>query len=233
MRRNGGFPPACSACTLHSRFLAGIPQPAASRDDAPPKFLPLPLQTSVKEVTPTVGFNVEQFARSAINFTVFDMSGAGKYRNLWEHYYKDAQAIIFVIDCSDKLRMCVVKEELQAMLQHPDTRGVPTLFFANKIDISDHLNPVECVQYLDLDSVKDRPWHITPSNALTGSDPLPSRFSLVLLLRPLVGLLYSTSESQRRGGRRGEEWASFGAEMGRRRGRGGRWEDVDTYGQWE
>jgi len=46
------------------------------------------------------------------------MSGAGKYRNLWEHYYKDAQAIIFVIDCSDKLRMCVVKEELQAMLKN-------------------------------------------------------------------------------------------------------------------
>lgn len=128
-----------------------------------------------------MGFNVEQFARSGINFTVVDMSGAGKYRNLWEHYYKDAQAIIFVIDCSDKLRMCVVKEELQAMLQHSDTRGVPTLFFANKIDISDHLNPVECVQYLDLDSVKDRPWHITPSNALSGrfsSIPCPSCPSL-------------------------------------------------------
>ena len=126
-------------------------------------------QNARKEVTPTVGFNVEQFSRSSIDFTVFDMSGAGKYRNLWEHYYKDAQAIIFVIDCSDKLRMCVVKEELQAMLQNKHTVNVPTLFFANKIDISDHLTPVECVQYLDLDAVKDRPWHITPSNALTGA----------------------------------------------------------------
>jgi len=124
----------------------------------------------MKEITPTVGFNVEQFSRSGINFTVFDMSGAGKYRPLWEHYFKDANAIIFVIDCSDKLRMCRVKEELKILLEHPDTKGIPTLFFANKIDISDHLNPVECVQYLDLDNVKDRPWHITPSNALTGSD---------------------------------------------------------------
>mmetsp|Transcript_9867 Transcript_9867/g.28364 ORF Transcript_9867/g.28364 Transcript_9867/m.28364 type:complete len:106 (-) Transcript_9867:185-502(-) len=96
------------------------------------------------------------------------MSGAGKYRPLWEHYFKDVDAIMFVIDCSDKLRMCRVKEELKMLLEHPDTKGVPTLFFANKIDISDHLNPVECVQYLDLDAVKDRPWHITPSNALTG-----------------------------------------------------------------
>jgi small GTP-binding protein len=127
------------------------------------------IQVAMKEITPTVGFNVEQFARSGINFTVFDMSGAGKYRPLWEHYFKDANAIIFVIDCSDKLRMCRVKEELKMLLEHPDTKGIPTLFFANKIDISDHLNPVECVQYLDLDSVKDRPWHITPSNALTGA----------------------------------------------------------------
>ena len=62
-----------------------------------------PKQTAVREITPTVGFNVEQFSRASINFTVFDMSGAGKYRTLWEHYYKDAQAIIFVIDCSDKV----------------------------------------------------------------------------------------------------------------------------------
>ena len=122
----------------------------------------------MKEITPTVGFNVEQFSRSGINFTVFDMSGAGKYRPLWEHYFKDCSAIIFVIDCSDKLRMCRVKEEMKLLIEHPDTKGIPTLFFANKIDISDHINPVDCAQFLDLEGVKDRPWHITPSNALTG-----------------------------------------------------------------
>ena len=24
----------------------------------------------------------------SLSFTVFDMSGQGRYRNLWEHYYK-------------------------------------------------------------------------------------------------------------------------------------------------
>lgn len=41
----------------------------------------------------------------AVNFKVFDMSGAGRYRNLWEKYYKDAQGIIYVIDSADKIRM--------------------------------------------------------------------------------------------------------------------------------
>lgn len=40
-----------------------------------------------------------------LNFTVFDMSGAGRYRMLWEHYYREAQAVIFVLDSADKLRL--------------------------------------------------------------------------------------------------------------------------------
>jgi len=42
---------------------------------------------------------------SGLNFTVFDMSGAGRYRMLWEHYYREAQAVIFVLDSADKLRL--------------------------------------------------------------------------------------------------------------------------------
>jgi ADP-ribosylation factor-like protein 6 len=42
-------------------------------------------------VTPTVGFQVEELKKNNINFTMFDMSGQGKYRTLWEHYYSDAQ----------------------------------------------------------------------------------------------------------------------------------------------
>lgn len=41
----------------------------------------------------------------SLSFTVFDMSGAGRYRNLWEKYYKEAHAIIFVIDSADKFRL--------------------------------------------------------------------------------------------------------------------------------
>eukprot|EP00775_Hariotina_reticulata_P012191 gene12191-12328_t len=57
------------------------------------------------EVTPTVGFNVDAFQRGPLNFTVFDMSGAGRYRTLWEQYYREAQALIFVLDSADRLRL--------------------------------------------------------------------------------------------------------------------------------
>ena len=50
------------------------------------------------DVVPTVGFQVEEFVKNNINFTIFDMSGQGRYRSLWEQYYKDVEAIIYVLD---------------------------------------------------------------------------------------------------------------------------------------
>jgi ADP-ribosylation factor-like protein 6 len=82
-----------------------------------------------------VGFQVEEFSKGNINFTVYDMSGQGRYRNLWEHYYTDVEAIIFVLDSTDRLRMCVAKEELTQLLLHEDIKKTraPVLFFSNKV----------------------------------------------------------------------------------------------------
>lgn len=67
------------------------------------------------------------------------MSGQGRYRSLWEHYYSDVQAIIFVLDSTDKIRIVVAKEEIQILLNHPDIKStrIPILFFANKVNIND------------------------------------------------------------------------------------------------
>jgi GTPase SAR1 family protein len=82
-----------------------------------------------------VGFQVEEFSKNNINFTVYDMSGQGRYRVLWEHYYADVQAIIFVLDSTDRLRLAVAKEELEQLLAHADISrsSCPIVFFANKV----------------------------------------------------------------------------------------------------
>ncbi|TRZ23362.1 hypothetical protein HGM15179_003779 [Zosterops borbonicus] len=123
-----------------------------------------------QDIVPTIGFSIEKFKTSSLSFTVFDMSGQGKYRDLWEHYYKEGQAIIFVIDSSDKLRMVVAKEELDTLLNHPDIkhRRLPILFFANKMDLRDAVSSVKVSQLLSLENIKDKPWHICASDALKG-----------------------------------------------------------------
>ncbi|CAB1429834.1 unnamed protein product [Pleuronectes platessa] len=107
---------------------------------------------------------------NVLSFTVFDMSGQSRYRNLWEHYYKESHAIIFVIDSGDKLRMVVAKEELDIFLNHEDIRSkrIPVLFFANKTDLRDAMSSVKVSQMLSLETIRDKPWHICASNAIKG-----------------------------------------------------------------
>uniref|UniRef100_A0A8C4Z5V5 ADP-ribosylation factor-like protein 6 n=1 Tax=Gadus morhua TaxID=8049 RepID=A0A8C4Z5V5_GADMO len=117
-----------------------------------------PTNTQAQDVVPTIGFNIEKFKTSTLSFTVFDMSGQTRYRNLWEHYYKESQAIIFVVDSGDKLRMVVAKEELDTLLNHQDIRS----------HLRDAMSSVKVSQLLCLESIKDKPWHICASDAVKG-----------------------------------------------------------------
>jgi ADP-ribosylation factor-like protein 6 len=130
-----------------------------------------PRRAASYEVTPTVGFSMDRFERGGFTFSVWDMSGAGAYRSLWETYYKETDAIIFVVDSSDRLRLCVARDELRNVLEHPDvvSRKPPMLFFANKMDLPGAVEPKDMAEDLGLHAaVKDRPWQISASNALTG-----------------------------------------------------------------
>ena len=51
-------------------------------------------QAVEQDIVPTVGSAVETFTKDNLGFTVFDMSGQGRYRNLWEHYYPECAGII-------------------------------------------------------------------------------------------------------------------------------------------
>lgn len=80
-------------------------------------------EDQVEEIVPTVGYTVERLSgiernRSGISLTAFDMSGQGRYRNLWEHYYDSVEGIIFVVDSTDALRLVVARDELEMLLKH-------------------------------------------------------------------------------------------------------------------
>merc|ERR1711976_1012195 len=127
-----------------------------------------PTKQRVDDMGPTIGFQVEQFKKNNIGFKVMDMGGAKKFRDLWAHHFRDTQGVIFVVDSSDKLRMCLVKDELEHLLQHKDLSGQPIIFFANKMDIAGSQTPQEIAEALNLsENCADRPWNIVASNALT------------------------------------------------------------------
>eukprot|EP01028_Stygiella_incarcerata_P006052 TRINITY_DN2482_c0_g1_i2.p1 TRINITY_DN2482_c0_g1~~TRINITY_DN2482_c0_g1_i2.p1 ORF type:complete len:157 (+),score=31.43 TRINITY_DN2482_c0_g1_i2:149-619(+) len=115
------------------------------------KLKPSPQQSDV--IVPTVGFQAANFQRSGISFRVFDMSGSGRYREMWTHQLKGCHAVVFVIDSSDKERLSVVKEEVERLVKSKDAKGIPVLFFANKMDIPGALSAYDCLETLDIRSV--------------------------------------------------------------------------------
>jgi ADP-ribosylation factor-like protein 6 len=67
-----------------------------------------------------------------------------------------------VLDSTDKIRVCVVKEELEQLLKHPEIKdsNIPLLFFANKMDLPGAFTADEFAEELGLDTIRDKPWHI-------------------------------------------------------------------------
>ncbi|XP_045762979.1 high-affinity hexose transporter HXT6-like [Maniola jurtina] len=120
---------------------------------------------------PTVAQQQDNFQSGGVSFSAWDVSGAARMRALWERHYRYANAVIFVVDAADHLRLVVAREELELMLAHPDMFGrrIPLLVLANKSDASHALSATQVAAALALERIADKPWHICACSALTGS----------------------------------------------------------------
>lgn len=115
---------------------------------------------------PTIGFNVEELNYKNLRMTIWDIGGQGSIRKLWRHYYEKSEAVIFVVDCSDKERFELAREELHNMMSDPSLFGAKLLVFANKMDIAD-ISVKELTFKLELDKLKVD-WHIQGAIAMNG-----------------------------------------------------------------
>ncbi len=141
---------------------------------------------------PTIGSNVEEVQFKNIKFVMWDLGGQESSRAAWATYYKQTNAIVMVIDSTDRERIGLVKGELDRMMQadslktagarrcachcalcathavcHMCVRAV-LLVFANKQDVKGAMTVAEISDALALHNVKDHGWHIQESCALTG-----------------------------------------------------------------
>lgn len=116
---------------------------------------------------PTIGFNVETVEFQKVKFTVWDVGGQDKIRQLWKHYFQNTQALIFVVDSSDKDRVEIAKEELHKMLGEDELKDAVVLILANKQDMG-VMSVAELTDKLALHTLRGREWYIQGTCALTG-----------------------------------------------------------------
>ena len=114
---------------------------------------------------PTVGFNMETLTVKGVKFQVWDLGGQTSIRPYWRCYYQGCDAIIYVVDSSDKDRIGISKEELLSMLSEEELKSAILLVLANKQDLPGALSEAEVSAALGLAALRNRQWAIFKTSA--------------------------------------------------------------------
>ena len=104
----------------------------------------------VVNTIPTIGFNVETFQYKNIEFNCWDIGGQDKLRVMWNHYFDNVDALVYVVDSADTDRLGINTETLNGLLQDERLANATLLVYANKQDLPGAISCPELVEKLGL-----------------------------------------------------------------------------------
>ena len=120
------------------------------------------------KTTPTIGSNVEELNYNNVKFQAWDLGGQESTRSVWDVYYMNTDAIVYVIDSQDEEYYEESKLQFHKLLRNSALKNATILIFANKQDLSEVKDVNRLIQDYELDKIKDHIWHIQPCSALKG-----------------------------------------------------------------
>jgi len=136
-------------------------------------------------IRPTVGQNIGRIIAGdtkKLTLAFWDLGGQEGLRKIWEEYYRESDALIFVVDATDRGRIEECKDALgtvtlycrliaESIISHEDTADIPVLMLANKQDLPNSLK-VEEIQQAGFTRIAEalsaRDSKVLPISALTG-----------------------------------------------------------------
>lgn len=124
-----------------------------------------------RKIVPTVGQNVGYISKNGVHVKIWDLGGQENLRTLWESYYEDAHAVVFVVDSTDSQRIEECCESLDAIVSSELTEGTPVLMLANKQDKEERLEVEEIKEIFNkiAQKMSARDSRVLPISALDGS----------------------------------------------------------------
>lgn len=126
------------------------------------------LEGVVVNTQPTVGSNVETIERQNVRLQCWDLAGQTAFRQGWSNFFSGTDAILFIIDSSDRQRIAEARKELFRVLEESTTEKCAVLVLANKQDLPNCMSLNEVMENLQLQEIKEHEWTILPSCSLTG-----------------------------------------------------------------
>ncbi|KFB46251.1 hypothetical protein ZHAS_00014252 [Anopheles sinensis] len=123
------------------------------------------------KITTTVGLNIGQIDIAGIRLSFWDLGGQQELQSLWDKYYSESHAVIYVVDSNDRTRMNESKDVFDRMISNEYLSGIPLLVLANKQDLPD------CMGVREIKPVFQEAGHligrrdclVMPVSALTGT----------------------------------------------------------------
>merc|ERR1712070_859279 len=122
----------------------------------------------ISHVMPTQGFNIKSLLQDNFKLNVWDIGGQKTIRPYWKNYFENTDALIYVVDSSDKRRLEEAAQELGELTEEDKLTGIPVLVFANKQDLMNAVAAEEIVEAMSLMDIKDRAWQIQAASAKQG-----------------------------------------------------------------
>ena len=119
------------------------------------------------KTTPTIGSNVEEISYNNVKLQAWDLGGQESTRSVWDVYFVNTDAIIYVIDTHDET-YDDSKTQFYKLLSNETLKNAVILIYANKQDLPGAKSVAEIIQIYELDTIKDHIWHIQPCSAQTG-----------------------------------------------------------------
>ncbi|XP_028062647.1 ADP-ribosylation factor-related protein 1-like isoform X3 [Camellia sinensis] len=119
-------------------------------------------------IVPTVGLNIGRVEVSNTKLVFWDLGGQPGLRSIWEKYYEEAHAVIYVVDAACPSRFEDSKSALEKVLRHEDLQGAPLLILANKQDLAEAVSAEELDRYLDLKKLDERAYTLQAVSAYDG-----------------------------------------------------------------
>ena len=120
------------------------------------------------KTTPTIGSNVEELTYNNVKFQAWDLGGQESTRSLWDVYYLNTDAIVYVIDSQDDEYFEESKAQFHKLLVHPNLKNATILIFANKQDLPGAKDVNKLIQDYEFDKIKNHIWQIQSCSALNG-----------------------------------------------------------------
>lgn len=90
---------------------------------------------NLAKITTTVGLNIGKIDLGKTRLNFWDLGGQEELQSLWDKYYAESHAVIYVVDSSDRERIEESKTAFDKMIVNSSLHGVPLMVLANKQDL--------------------------------------------------------------------------------------------------